>query len=127
MSLQTDNVVMEKAEDFAIRICKLNNYLVDTKHEKVISNQILRSGTSIGANIAEAEFAESTIDFVHKLKISRKEANETKYWLRILYRTEKITESEFKSMLFDCDLIIKLLTKIILSCRNRQQSENNEG
>lgn len=106
---------------FAVRIYKLYRYLTEQKKEFVISKQILRSGTSIGANYSEAEYAESTDDFVHKLKIARKEANETRYWLDLLLNIDVLTNTEFDSMVADCTEIIKLLTTIILSTTNNQQ------
>lgn len=121
--MKEDNMVMSKAEDFAIRICNLYSYLSETKKERTLSNQILRSGTSIGANIAEAVYAESPDDFTHKLKISRKEANETRYWLKLLFRSNKINETEYVSMLADCETLIKLLSKIILTCQNNIRQE----
>lgn len=113
--MKESNVVQEKSESFAVRICKLHDYLVEQKKERTISNQILRSGCSIGANIAEAIYAESTDDFIHKLKIARKECSETGYWLRILHRSEKISEAEYESLRTDNDTLLKLLTKIIKS------------
>jgi len=113
--MKQENVIQAKSEDFALRICKLNNYLVQDKKEKVISKQILRSGTSIGANIAEGLFAESTDDFIHKLKISRKEASETKYWLKLLFRSGLISENQFQSINKDCEELLRILSKIILS------------
>ncbi|MCR5360817.1 MAG: four helix bundle protein [Bacteroidales bacterium] len=118
--MKEDNVVMSKAEEFAIRICNLYSYLSENKKETIISKQIMRSGTSIGANIAEAIFAESPSDFVHKLRIARKEANETKYWLRLLSRSNKLTESEFESLHNDCDGLLRMLSKIILTCDAKQ-------
>ena len=120
--MKEENVVMSKAEDFAIRICNLYSYLSDNKKETIISKQIMRSGTSIGANIAEAVFAESSSDFVHKLRIARKEANETKYWLRLLFRSDKLTESEFTSLHNDCDGLLRMLSRIILTCDTKQDS-----
>ena len=118
--MKEQNVAQEKSEDFAVRICNLYKFLSQTKQELIISKQILRSGTSIGANIAEALYAESKDDFIHKLKISRKEANETRYWLKLLFRSETINSVEYSSMLKDCEMLIKLLTRIIIST-----SENN--
>lgn len=85
----------------------------------ILSKQILRSGTSIGANISESVFAESNMDFIHKLSISRKEANETKYWLLLLQKGEYISEIEFNSMLQDCVELIKILTSIIISSKKK--------
>ena len=104
----------EQAELFAVRIVKLTSFL-RVKNEFVMSKQLLRSGTSIGANVAEANFAESDSDFVHKLAIARKEANETAYWLRLVCKTGHINQEQFESIYSDCQKMIGLLTKIILS------------
>ncbi|WP_368124672.1 four helix bundle protein, partial [Bacteroides faecis] len=86
-----DNVVKDKSLEFAVRIVNLYKFLVNEQKEFVMSKQILRSGTSIGANIREAEQAQSRADFINKLNIALKEANETEYWLELLIRTEYIT------------------------------------
>ena len=87
---------------FAIRIVKLSNHLTATKKECVLSKQLLRSGTSIGANIAEAEQAQSKTDFISKMNIALKEAVETNYWLRLLHATDYLSETEFTSIHSDC-------------------------
>lgn len=113
----------KKSEDFAVRIVNLYKYLtlsVVTK-EFVISKQLLRSGTSIGANIAESKYAQSTADFISKYRIALKEANESEYWLRLLLRTDYITEQEYKSIIKDCDELIKILVTII-----KKIEQNNE-
>lgn len=119
--MRKENFLKENCMAFSIRVYKLYKYLTEIKQEFVISKQILRSGTSIGANYAEAEYAESVDDFVHKLKIARKEANETKYWLDLLLNLKILTETEFESMINDCIEIIKLLTSVILSSKNNKQ------
>jgi four helix bundle protein len=111
-----ENAVREKAMLFAIRIVKLYKFLCE-KNEFVMSKQILRSGTSIGANIAESSRAESDNDFIHKLSISRKEGQETLYWLELLQRTDYISSEQFNSMQADCEELLKLLTSIILSTK----------
>ena len=111
-----NNTVEEKSFLFAIRIVNLSKYLVD-KNEHVLSKQVLRSGTSIGANIAEAQQAQSTADFISKLNIALKEASETNYWLRLLNATKYITNTEFSSLIADCREIEKLLTSIIKSSK----------
>ena len=103
------NIVMDKSESFAIRIVNLYKYLSFEKNEYVMSKQILKSGTSIGANIAESECAISKKDFLSKIYISLKECNETLYWLRLLYKTEYLSEIEYKSMINDCTEIKKIL------------------
>ena len=90
-----DNVVKDKSLEFAVRIVNLYKFLVNEQKEFVMSKQILRSGTSIGANIREAEQAQSRADFINKLNIALKEANETEYWLELLIRTEYITREQY--------------------------------
>ena len=115
-----ENVIKSKSFDFALRIIKLCKYLIDTKKEFVLSKQILRSGTSIGALIRESEHAESTADFIHKLSIALKEANETEYWLQLLYKSNLITEKEFESIKSDLTELLKLLTSIIKTTKSKK-------
>lgn len=102
-----------KSYTFAIRIVKLSQYLQSERKEFILSKQILRSGTAIGALIREAEYAESKADFIHKMSISLKEANETDYWLSLLFDTEYITEVLHKSMAKDCNELIATLVASI--------------
>ena len=111
--MEQTNAIREKSMNFAIRVVNLYKHLRD--EENVMSKQALRSGTSIGANIAEAHRAESNNDFIHKLSISRKEAEETKYWLELLNRTGFLNKEGYESMIKDCDELLKLLTSIIVS------------
>ena len=106
------NVIVEKSLDFAIRIVKLYKYLHYEKHEAVMSKQLLRSGTSIGANVAEGERGQSKPDFRAKMSIALKEANETKYWLTLLHRTEYLNTNEFDSLVKDLKEILAILTAI---------------
>ena len=115
-----DNLIMEKSLAFSVRIVNLQRYLSKSKNEFVISKQIYKSGTSIGANIAEAQRAQSTADFVAKMKIALKEANETQYWLQLLYRSTYITNKEFESIHGDLVEILKILTAI---CKHYPQSK----
>ena len=108
-----ESVLREKSEKFTTRIIKLYQYLNETKHERTISNQIYRSGTSIGANIAESTNAQSRADFISKLSIALKEANETEYWLKSLYNGNFIDEKGFSSMFNDNEELIKMLVKSI--------------
>lgn len=108
----SENIVFEKSKTFAIRIVKLYKHLVDGKNEYVMSKQLLRSGTSIGANIAEAECGISKKDFLAKMYIAFKECSETKYWLQLLYSTDYLSEVEYNSIIADCDELLKLLTAI---------------
>ena len=113
-----DNVVKDKSLEFAVRIVNLYKFLVNEQKEFVMSKQILRSGTSIGANIREAEQAESRADFINKLNIALKEANETEYWLELLIRTEYITREQYESINNDSTEINKLLISIIKTTKN---------
>src|SRR5262245_38722971 len=97
------NIVKEKSFAFAIRIIKLYKHLTDKKKEFIISKQLLRSGTAIGASIRESEHAESNSDFIHKMSISLKEANETEYWLLLLNQTTFISDKEFRSIHSDVE------------------------
>ena len=114
-----ENVIVKKSFAFSVRIVNLRKYLVQEKKEYMISNQIYRSGTSIGANVAEAQRAQSTADFVSKLKIALKEANETQYWLQLLYETEYITQKAYESLHSDLMEILKILTAI---CKHYPQN-----
>ncbi len=111
------NVIEEKSFAFAVRIVNLCRYLRETKNEFVLSKQLLRSGTSIGANVAEAQQAQSPLDFVSKMSISLKEASETKYWIKLLSATNYLTESESVSILNDCIELEKILVSIIKSSK----------
>jgi four helix bundle protein len=108
-----DNVVKTKSFDFAVRIVKLYQYLCCDKKEFVLSKQLLRSGTSIGAMIREAEHAESKQDFIHKFAIAQKEANEVVYWLELLKATDYLNEKEYENINNDAISILKLITSII--------------
>lgn len=112
-----DNTVLIKSKAFAVRIVKLYQYLCDEKQEYVLSKQLLRSGTSIGANCREAARAQSKADFVAKLNISLKEADETAYWLELLRETDYINASQFKSIYADCEELIKILVSIIKAAK----------
>lgn len=112
MLQRKENIIIKKTEDFSDRIIRLYQYLIDKKKEKIISKQIIRSGTSIGANAAESKYAQSRMDFISKLSIALK-ANETSYWLNRLYKGGYITEEQYRSITDDNDSIIRILTKII--------------
>jgi four helix bundle protein len=114
-----DNVVKEKAFEFAVKIIELSKYLVTEKKEFIISKQIIRSGTSIGANIEESIGGVSKADFSYRLSISYKEARETHYWLRLLERTNYIDKEKYNELLTDCDEICKLLFTIIRSLNSK--------
>ena len=111
------NIIETKSFAFAVRIVNLYKHLNETKKEFVLSKQLLRSGTSIGANVAEAEQAQSTADFVSKMNIALKEASETKYWIRLLASTNYLTEAEATSILNDCVELEKILVSIVKSSK----------
>ena len=105
-----ENVALEKSKAFAIRIINLYRFLCETKNEYVLSKQLLRSGTSIGANLSESVCAISKKDFASKVYIALKECSETAYWLELLYKTEYLTEEQYRSMDDDCRELLKILT-----------------
>jgi len=107
-----DNAVLDKSKVFALRIIKMYQYLTETKREFILSKQLLRSGTSIGANTREAKRGQTKPDFYAKLNIALKEADETAYWLELLYESNYIDNKQFKSMYANCDEIIALLVSI---------------
>ena len=113
-----NGAIENKSKKFAVRIINLYKYLVGEKKEYVMSRQILKSGTSIGANVKEGEFAQSTSDFISKMSIALKEAGETEYWLELLCETDYITAAQYDSMKTDCKEIIRLLTSIIKSTKS---------
>ena len=115
MRMQSKSIIINKSFDFAVRVIRLYQHLKDGKKEFTISKQLLRSGTSIGANVREAHNAESNADFIHKLGISQKECDETAYWLELLHETEYLTDREFESVYVDCQEILKIIKSIILT------------
>ncbi len=119
MTTQTASPMREKSMALAIRIVNLYRYLVAEKKEYVLSKQILKSGTSPGANIREAQNGESTDDFIHKLGIAQKETDETLYWLELLFRTNYLNESEFQSLTNDTDELLRLVRSAILTKKKK--------
>lgn len=107
-----ENIIVEKSKTFALRIIKLYKYLNINHKIGVVSTQILKSGTSIGANVKEAIRAQSKPDFYAKLNIALKEASETEYWLELLYESEYITKDQFESIYSDCQELLRILTSI---------------
>ncbi len=116
-----ESVLREKSYQFALRIIKLYKFISAEKKEFVLSKQILRSGTSIGANIEEAGQAQSKTDFIHKLAIAQKEAAETNYWLRLLRDSEFLTDKQAESLLVDCEELQKLLASSIKTAKENLQ------
>jgi four helix bundle protein len=114
-----DNIIKTKSFNFALRIIKLFQFLKNDKKEYVLSKQLLRSGTAIGALIRESEQAESKKDFIHKLAIAQKEANETDYWLELLFQSNYLSETQFKSIKSDIIEINKILASIIITSKQK--------
>jgi len=119
--MKSDNVVFDKSLAFAVRIVRLYQHLAREKNEYVLSKQILKSGTSVGANIREALRGQTRQDFASKMNISLKEICETEYWLELLYKTDYITDKEFDSVFSDCRELTKFLTSIVKSTRENPE------
>jgi len=117
--MKEQNVLKEKSYHFAIRVVKLYQFLKDEKKEFTLSKQILRSGTSIGANVEEAIGAQSQKDFFMKLNIVYKESRETHYWLRILHDTNYIDDKQFNSIINDCEELLKITGTIIKTMKSK--------
>ena len=117
-----ENVIVEKSEQFADRIVKMHKYLSKKREgNSDILKQIVRSGTSVGANVSESKFAQSEADFLTKLTIALKEANETKFWINRLYAGDYLNETEYNSIINDCEEIISILVKITGTLRKKVQ------
>ena len=114
------NIIVEKSFDFAVRIVNLRKYLTREHKEFILSKQLLRSGTSIGANVSEAQRGQSKADFTAKMSIALKEASESEYWIKLLYRTEYLSKEQYSSLNTDIQELIGLLTAI---CRTSNQTK----
>ena len=114
----SNTAIQEKSFKFAVRVVNLCRYLQTEHKEFVLSKQLLRSGTSIGANVAESQQAQSRPDFVHMLNIALKEAYETDYWLRLMHATTYLTSQEFDSIILDCQELEKLLISIVKTSKD---------
>ena len=112
-----DNILSPKSYRFALRTVKLYKWLISNYNEYVLSKQFLRSGTAIGALIREAEHAQSKADFLNKMNVALKEANETEYWLMLLKDAEYLSEKEYESINLDCQELVKLLISIVKSTK----------
>ena len=113
--MKTDNIIVDKSKAFALRIIRLYKYLTETKKEFVLSKQVLRSGTSIGANVKEGIRGQSKADFYAKMNIALKEASETEYWLELLHESDYLTDQEkdFESLYQECQEVLRILMSII--------------
>lgn len=120
-----ENPIAQKTEDFAVRIINLWKFLIKN-HEYEMSGQVKRSGTSIGANVVEGLFAQSKKDFLSKFHIALKENAETQYWLRLLHRSEYLTDEQYKSLITDAEEIGKILSKIIITTKKSLNKDSDE-
>ena len=118
------SILKDKSKTFALRAIRLYKYLCEEKKEYILSKQLLRSGTSIGANIAEAFYGQSEADFVSKLSIAQKEAGETMYWLELLHESEYLKQNEYDSIYSDAEELIKLLTSSIKTVKEKTRQPN---
>jgi four helix bundle protein len=116
--MKTENTILEKSKKFALRIIKLYKYLCLVKKEFVMSKQILRSGTSIGANVREGNRGQTKPDFITKMSIAYKEADETSYWLELLFESGYLNQKAFESIYEDNIELLRLLSSIIITSRN---------
>ncbi len=119
MAGDKENTIYKLCKKFALRIIRLCVFLRDSQHEQIMSRQIYRSGTSIGANVAESVFAQSEADYINKLKIALKEAGETRYWLELLHEAGFITAKAYESLLNDVNIIIGTLINIINKLKDK--------
>ena len=119
--MKADNTIKDKSLDFAIRIVRLYKHISETNNEYILSKQLLKSGTSVGANIREALRGQTRLDFIAKMNISLKEIYESEYWLELLYKTDYITDKEFESIFADCRELTKLLTSIVKTTKDNSQ------
>ncbi len=119
----SENIILDKSKHFALRIIKLHKYLRDEKKEYVLSKQLLRSGTSIGANVRESVRGQSKPDFYSKLNISLKEADESAYWLELLHESDYLDTKQFESLYKDCNEIIALLVAITKTQKGEKINE----
>lgn len=121
-----DEILLPKSYKFALRTIELYKWITSSKNEYVLSKQLLRSGTAIGALVKEAEHAQSKADFLNKMNVALKEANETEYWLMLLRDANFISEKEFDSIHLDCRELIRLLASIVKTTKNRIHRTNEK-
>ena len=126
MRIRKPNVVADKSFDFAVRVVNLYRFLCDEKKEYVLSKQLLRSGTSIGANIEEALQAQSKRDYLSKMNIALKEANESLYWIRLFHATYLLDDKQKDSLFADCNEMISLLVAIVKTTKSNLEAANGK-
>ena len=124
--MKNNNLIHDLSKTFAVRIVRLSQFLQDKHHEYVLSRQILKSGTSIGANVRESRNAQSKADFINKLNIALKESDETDYWLELLFLTDYLNQELYDSLVSDNKYITAVLTNIIKSCKNADDNHMEE-
>jgi len=127
LRMKKSNVVADKSFDFAVRIVKLYRFLCEEKKEYVLSKQLVRSGTSIGANIEEALQAQSKRDYLSKMNIALKEANETLYWIRLFHATQLLDDKQKESIFADCNEVISILVAIVKTTKKNMEAKGNES
>ena len=115
-----DNVIVQKSKSFALRIIKLYKFMLTEHHEYILSKQVLKSGTSIGANVREATRGQSKADFYSKMNIALKECSETEYWLELLHESGYISDKDFESIYADCQSLLRLLSSITQNQKKEQ-------
>jgi len=125
--VKTENLVVEKSYQLAISIVRLYQHLSATKKEFVLSKQLLRSGTSIGANVEEAVGAQSRADFIAKMSIAYKEARETDYWLRLLRDTDYLNQTEFENMQAEAKSVCRIIASILISLKSPQSTDSGSN
>ena len=125
MASSKQNIVREKSFAFAIRVIKMYNFLKEYKKEFILSKQLMRSGTSIGAMVREAINAEKSKDFIHKLSVAQKECDETCYWLELLKEANYISEKEFASIYNDATELLKIIRSIIIKSKQKLETNNS--
>ena len=123
--MKTENEVYDLSKAFALRIINLNRYLTGERHEYTLSRQVLKAGTSIGANISEALMAQSRADFLSKMHIALKECNETKYWLELLFQAGYLPEKAYESIYSDCGSLLRLLITIVKSTKTNPEEKES--
>ena len=121
LNRMAESIMLDKAKDFAVNIINLCRHIKETQRESVLTNQLLRSGTSIGANIHESKYAHGTADFVAKMQIALKECYESEYWLELLNRTGFIPDEQYKPLRTDCGAIRRMLIASINTTKSNQQ------
>ena len=116
-----ESIMLDKAKDFAVEIINMCKAIKETKRESVLTNQLMRSGTSIGANIHESKYAHGTADFIYKMQIALKECYESEYWLELLNRTGYIDDEQYKSIINNCGQIRRMLISSINTVKEKSQ------